>query len=281
MEQMLGRLGPPAWPALFGVPDPGLVAKGQQLFQDKCQTCHATLDRTDLQSPIQVKSVLFRDDPTNSTDPWMACNAYLYKTATGVLNGIPRGYLEGPKLGTEAPLGDMLAATVIGSLVGEKGEVLKSVALSLFGRQPAPVVVFAAPEAMMAGVPTESLSLKEQRLKKCTKDEKDRTLGYKARPLNGIWATAPYLHNGSVSSLYDLLLPPAQRPQSFWIGSREFDPTKVGYVTTQSAENSFLFRTRDVDGAVIAGNSNAGHDYGSAQLMEEDRQALLAYLKTL
>jgi hypothetical protein len=77
------------------------------------------------------------------------------------------------------------------------------------------------------------------------------------------------------------LLPPAQRPQSFWIGSREFDPTKVGYVTTQSAENSFLFRTRDVDGAVIAGNSNAGHDYGSAQLMEEDRQALLAYLKTL
>jgi hypothetical protein len=281
MEQMLGKLRPPAWPTLFGVPDPGLVAKGQQLFLGKCQNCHAVLDRTDLSSPIWVKPALFRDDPRNSTDPWMACNAYLDKTATGVLKGIPRGYLEGPKFEEEAPLHDMLAATVIGSLVGEKGEVLKSIALSLFGRQPPPVVVFAAPEAMMAGVPTESLSLKEQRLKRCTKDVQDRTLGYKARPLNGIWATAPYLHNGSVPTLYDLLLPPDDRPRSFWVGSREFDPAKVGFVTTESTENSFLYRTRDVDGRMIDGNSNVGHDYGSAQLTEDDRQALIAYLKTL
>jgi hypothetical protein len=55
-------------------------------------------------------------------------------------------------------------------------------------------------------------------------------LGYKARPLDGIWATAPYLHNGSVPTLYHLLLPPAERPKSFWLGSRDYDAEKVGYV---------------------------------------------------
>jgi mono/diheme cytochrome c family protein len=280
MEQMLGGLYPPAWPAVLGIPDPASVARGAQLFTAKCQNCHAPLARTDLTTSIKVKSVLLREDKTNRTDPWMACNAYVYQSATGVLKDIPRDYLEGTRLGAEAPLADMLATTVIGTLVGEKGEVLKSTTASFFGRQPPPVVVSAAPNATFAEVPTESLSLKEQRLYRCLTEE-SRVLGYKARPLTGIWATAPYLHNGSVPTLYDLLLPPDKRPELFWIGSREFDPAKVGFVTAPSAENSFLFRTRDVDGRMIDGNSNVGHDYGSAQLTEDDRQALIAYLKTL
>ncbi len=60
-------------------------------------------------------------------------------------------------------------------------------------------------------------------------------LGYIARPLNGIWATAPYLHNGSVPTLYDLLLPAEQRPRTFYTGSNEFDPVKVGYVRPPAA----------------------------------------------
>ena len=54
---------------------------------------------------------------------------------------------------------------------------------------------------------------------------------YKARPLNGIWATAPFLHNGSVPTMYDLLLPVAERPKTFYLGSREYDPEKMGYRT--------------------------------------------------
>jgi hypothetical protein len=68
-------------------------------------------------------------------------------------------------------------------------------------------------------------------------------VAYKARPLNGIWATAPYLHNGSVPSLYELLLSarrdddepaegepaPEFRPDEFVVGSQEFDPIKVGF----------------------------------------------------
>src|SRR5690606_18198960 len=53
-------------------------------------------------------------------------------------------------------------------------------------------------------------------------------MAYKTQPLAGVWATAPYLHNGSVPNLYELLLPPEQRSVKFWVGNREFDPKHVG-----------------------------------------------------
>ncbi len=99
---------------------------------------------------------------------------------------------------------------------------------------------------------------------------------------------APYLHNGSVPSLYALLLPAKDRPQTFHVGTWEFDPEHVGYETTGGSWHdlkdpripegesvgAFTFDTRDL------GNSNAGHEYGT-DLSEDDRQALLEYLKTL
>ena len=51
---------------------------------------------------------------------------------------------------------------------------------------------------------------------------------YRARPLDGVWATAPYLHNGSVPTLRDVLIPQNQRPKKFCVGSRQFDPVNVG-----------------------------------------------------
>src|SRR5664280_2809676 len=111
---------------------------------------------------------------------------------------------------------------------------------------------------------------------------------YKGRPLTGIWATPPYLHNGSVPTLYDLLLPPDQRPASFSLGTREFDPVKVGYVTEPTADNRplwpdeiFVFRARDDSGNPIAGNANMGHDYGNAALQPEDRMAVIEYMKAI
>src|SRR4051795_1200844 len=52
---------------------------------------------------------------------------------------------------------------------------------------------------------------------------------HRARPLNGVWATAPYLHNGSVPSLYWMLKPQSERPRSFCQGARDFDPEQVGF----------------------------------------------------
>lgn len=97
---------------------------------------------------------------------------------------------------------------------------------------------------------------------------------YKGRPLNGIWATAPYLHNGSVASLMELLMPAEQRLKQFHLGSREFDAVNVGFITNKTDSNTFLFDTS------LLGNSNTGHEYGT-ELSEDDKKALLEYMKQL
>jgi hypothetical protein len=104
------------------------------------------------------------------------------------------------------------------------------------------------------------------------------TAQYLARPLNGIWATGPYLHNGSVPTLYDLLHPD-QRPTKFKTGGREFDPVKIGYQSdsTIGGSNVWVFDTSQ------PGNSNIGHSseaFGS-MLPEDQKSALLEYLKKL
>jgi mono/diheme cytochrome c family protein len=96
-----------------------------------------------------------------------------------------------------------------------------------------------------------------------------------ARPLVSAWASPPFLHNGSVPRMYDLLLPKEQRPSVFSLGSREYDPEKLGYVLSTSGEDGlFLFDTSKV------GNDNSGHEFGT-DLPEADRMALIEYLKTI
>lgn len=94
---------------------------------------------------------------------------------------------------------------------------------------------------------------------------------YKARPLNGIWATAPFLHNGSVPNLAELLTAPDERRSFFFVGEREYDPVHVGL---ESDAGPFRFDT------TLPGNSNAGHAFGS-RLSPPDKEALIEYLKSL
>ena len=114
-------------------------------------------------------------------------------------------------------------------------------------------------------------------------DEVRAPLAYKARPLNGIWATAPFLHNGSVPNLYEMFLPAEQRTQKFYLGSKEFDAKYVGFKKDQ-IPGGFLLDT------TLPGNSNAGHEFKGdgtgagvigPQLNEDQRWALVEYLKTL
>ena len=105
------------------------------------------------------------------------------------------------------------------------------------------------------------------------------TGGYVARPLSGTWATAPYLHNGSVPTLADLLEPASRRPIVFPVGHREYDPARIGYVSKfedvpqGQIASWFVFDTR------IAGNSNSGHEFGTT-LTADQKSALLLYLKS-
>ncbi|MGH9346710.1 MAG: c-type cytochrome [Vicinamibacterales bacterium] len=94
---------------------------------------------------------------------------------------------------------------------------------------------------------------------------------YAARPLIAVWASAPYLHNNSVPTLHDLLLPASERPVTFFVGGREYDVERMGYVST-AGPGRFEFDTRK------PGNRNSGHEYGTG-LSDADRADLLAYLK--
>jgi mono/diheme cytochrome c family protein len=120
---------------------------------------------------------------------------------------------------------------------------------------------------------------------------------YRARPLNGVWATAPYLHNGSVPSLYWMLKPAAERPKAFCQGARDFDPEQVGFrveagEAQKCSNGETLFAATNADGAAIHGNSVLGHSLEGTPgpgrpgvigrtLTEEERYDLIEYLKTL
>ncbi len=87
-----------------------------------------------------------------------------------------------------------------------------------------------------------------------------KTSGYANHPLDGIWARAPYLHNGSVPTLRDLLEPPAQRPALFFRGYDLYDRVKMGFVSDVPAANGREFFRYETS---VPGNSNSGHLYGT------------------
>jgi hypothetical protein len=103
------------------------------------------------------------------------------------------------------------------------------------------------------------------------------TNGYANHPLDGIWLRAPYLHNGSVPTLRDLLKAEAERPKTFYRGNDVYDTKNLGFVSDVAeagGRNFYLFDTK------AKGNSNSGHLYG-IELSDADKDALLEYLKTL
>lgn len=108
---------------------------------------------------------------------------------------------------------------------------------------------------------------------------------YRPRPLNGVWALGTYLHNGSVPNLYELLSPHSERAPVFWVGSKKFDPVKVGYVHTETP-GAYKYDVTQT------GNSNRGHEFNGdgtklgkgvigRLLSPEERGAIIEYLKSL
>ena len=100
--------------------------------------------------------------------------------------------------------------------------------------------------------------------------------GYVAKPLLGVWLLGPYLHNGSVPTLWDLLQPPQRRQTTFYRGYDVVDFKDVGFIATgdEAKAKGFKFETTD------RGNGNGGHLYG-IDLSDTDKRALIEYLKTL
>jgi mono/diheme cytochrome c family protein len=103
-----------------------------------------------------------------------------------------------------------------------------------------------------------------------------KTAGYVSPSLDGIWLRAPYLHNGSVPTLVDLLAKPSKRPTTFYRGYDLYDADRVGFIAT-GTDAQKVGTAYDTQ---VSGNSNRGHLYGT-ELPADQKKALLEYLKTL
>lgn len=244
LENLIRKLHSPQWPAEFPPIDHVKAEAGRQLFDRHCVRCHARIERDNpTREVVAVKTPL----KTVGTDPRMAVNFATRTGKTGRIEGRKEYFVAGDRFGPEARADSMIVHTIAGVILNSPWKQYGDANLrDLRNRDP--------------------------------DDDINSLLVYKARPLNGIWATAPYLHNGSVPNLYQLLKPSAERMAEFHVGSREFDPVNVGFVTA-IGPGRFRFRTTDDRGNPIPGNSNTGHEYGTA-LDEEQRWQLIEYLKT-
>lgn len=244
-EEGYAALKAPEWPsALLGKVDMQKAKKGKVLFKENCAGCHA-----------------------------------------------PK-----PILGSNPSKPDLAVVTVPIEVIGtDPNEAAGFVsrrydASKLLGKKTPPIDGAAGLELVtseMAKYAYSQLGWTEEQIALANGDDRPNKVravaAYKARPLDGIWATPPFLHNGSVPNLYELLSPPSERSVTFWLGTYEYDPVKVGYESKQ-APKSFLFDTR------LSGNLNTGHAFTNdakttgkigRELSQDERFQIIEYLKVI
>lgn len=247
LEAMVVDLKPPIWPWPI---DKALAGKGKAIFERAtksggCAECHGARPGA-YRGPRPTFATPVVDVGTD-TRMW----ANLGRTVnTGTMAGaaVPG---EAPLLATDTAA-HLLKTAVVGILLQASQRSTRQEAATK------PYLDTSAHETKVAADPRF-------------------TNAYEARVLSGIWAAAPYLHNGSIPTLKDLLQPAALRPRSFAIG-RRFDVIDVGLAKSQPA-SAFIFRASGCE-ANGSGNSNCGHEYGT-HLTSDEKAALLEYLKTL
>jgi mono/diheme cytochrome c family protein len=150
-------------------------------------------------------------------------------------------------------------------------QVGKVTPLAQIGTDPYRLWSFSPELAVNLGAPYAGTPYRFQHFRK--------TWGYANAPLDGLWLRAPYLHNGAVPTLWDLLQPAPKRPGSFYRGNDLYDPRLMGFASDKAEEGSRKYFRYDT---AVPGNSNAGHSgraYGT-ELPDADKWALIEYLKT-
>jgi hypothetical protein len=239
-QRAVMNLTSPRWSEdILGAIDKQQAAHGAEIYRDKCAGCHMVID------------------PAQHAVPGATSGAHDYRIEVKTFP------LE--KIGTDP----RQAATF----------AKRTVDLSKAGG-PAEIPSHTAGQVVTEKIVTQWIAQSAENARLADEVNQGRPnefralLAYRARPLNGIWATAPYLHNGSVPNLRELLAPAAQRAKFFYMGNWDFDPVNVGYETSSPFAGATLLDTR------LPGNSNAGHEFGT-DLNDADRTALIEYLKTL
>lgn len=277
-ETLLRTLKAPKWnEEVLGKVDMTLAGKGRELFVENCASCHGVAKwkvrnwagkHVDM---IQTKTVGVE---VMGTDPQLLDNfntrtydasklawydGKQHQNPPMGFNGDNQIYLPTSK---ENPYGAGLRVNA-GEGLFLVTQLVKNYQYNL-GDRPVPAEQWSDYDGF--GMPNEVRA----------------TCGYKARPLDGVWATAPFLHNGSVPTLYHLLSPQEERPTVFYVGNREFDPKLLGNVYSPF-KNGTKFNTE------IQGNRNTGHLFSSQpgagvigrHLKEDERYAILEFMKVM
>jgi hypothetical protein len=281
LEEKIATLSPPPWPRdIFGL-DETLAQQGKALFDANCGECHAEKTSPQLRRAWVTPVVAAGTDPKMVANAGRMSNPGLY---TGALMPPPP---IGARFRNPAKTGDILAGSVVGALLAEffQPPTPERLANSGVWRAIRKDLADLLPDKQLNDLSslTPELLVDLQARIKARLDNMFRNPGppgsdaaYESRVLHGIWASAPYLHNGSVPNLWELLTPPNERKSSFMVGSRVFDPKNVGYATDQSPFKNGKFAT---DPKNANGNGNGGHDYGT-RLTPDQRWAIIEYLKT-
>jgi hypothetical protein len=259
LEGAVKKLKSPVWPeSVFGKINTKLASKGDAIYDANCRSCHdpdpartgpnafgKTFARVDFSTPLFP-----------APDGSIPAGGLLGTDATAAYSFATRRAFPGP----------FTAAATANGLIGPDGKASVAALLSISG-----TMILQRFFVLNGKTDAQKIDYLDYRESRTPTTAQLTT--YKARPLNGVAFTAPYLHNGSVASLYELLLPPAQRLKQFYVGSNVFDPVKVGFLTIQTPDGVLLDTTK-------TGNGNGGHVYGT-NLSLADRMALIEYLKTL
>lgn len=268
LEETLKQLKPPTWPqAVLGKVDLELASQGRALFSENCAYCHAPdpKPRDERLAAARDPEWRMRIVPTRiiGTDPTTADNIADHR-------------FDIRKLGWNKSELGKLDVKLFGASLDEVDFASISSAKGL-----AYVTAYVEDRAYQdAGIqPRERWRMDGYGLAIGVQEKR----GYKARPLHGIWATPPFLHNGSVPNLFQLLSPVSERDKQFWVGSFEYDPKRAGFLT-EPFEGGFLFDT------AVTGNGNRGHEFRDGcrvdgvigrALAPEERWALIEYLKVM
>ena len=273
LEGWVDDLKPPPWPEdIFGPVSAELAAKGAKLFRTHCLACHNM-------PPFRMSPKGRYFDPDKQfikitavkytsvgTDDQYTLDLIRRTTRTGPLKDSLFGVM--PVIGSEC--GPDSPPQALEVVPGGKYFTATVGAVVIKGLSD----LHLAPAERMAYVDYRVCPMVEgDQAPKPYMPRKDQAMRLKAGPLVGIWATGPFLHNGSVPNIYELLSPPKERSSVFWVGNRELDIDKLGYV---SEEGPGLFRFD----TSLPGNGNMGHEYPrKGALTHEERMAVIEFLK--
>ncbi|MGH6615887.1 di-heme-cytochrome C peroxidase [Sphingomonas sp.] len=273
LEDLVKQIGAPKWP--FAI-DQGLAARGQAIFnlpdnQGGCVSCHGVTPGVKRIPGQSTWATPLLDVGTDTRQ----YDILARESDPGVLKGAHIPFLTKP-IPNPATTFSLLGVAVGGAIL-QSGSWVPAIWRDRGAKANLSLSSEVSPEVQAPMPSNDVKQALDDSFNDAAAAPADGKHRYESRVLFGIWATAPYLHNGSVATLADLLRPASQRAALFKVGAA-YDTQAVGLAAVQPGLNSDRVTTGCDN--LNSGNSRCGHEFGTT-LSDADKRALLEYLKML